>query len=382
MSATLFPLLFLVALAADDAPSAAARFDEARRLFDNHQYLDAAQVFSDLQVQTGDTALLYPTAQSLRLAGRCPEALVAYERFISEGDRLRERAQSAAAGSGVKRLSGDLVYAAARVVEMRTCLAAGRAQDARHQAQQLIINGDPVAAIGKLQPVWTEAKDASILPEIADLHRSRGDCKQSAELMDQAVKALSPIENLREAAAPGSHLARAVDALRRARAAKQDPSCVEGVAAAAGTKPAIKLASSDVPAAPPPMVDRPGESSSTPTNSDRAPGGAAPRWPLWTAGAGGVLLVGAGISFWQAKKAADELSALVKPGGYTKEAAEAIEDRGEQWNLAGKILVTTGAVVGVGSLVYYFVTKGGDPGTGPGAQITSRDAVFSWTGRF
>ena len=98
MTTALFPLLFALALSADGdvAPSAATRFDQARRLFDTGQYAEAARVFGELQSQTGDAALLYPTAQSLRLAGRCAEALTAYERFVSEGDRLRERAETAA----------------------------------------------------------------------------------------------------------------------------------------------------------------------------------------------------------------------------------------------------------------------------------------------
>ncbi|HET6284839.1 MAG TPA: hypothetical protein VFH73_28035 [Polyangia bacterium] len=385
MTPAFFPLLFALALSADgEVPAtAAARFDQARRLFDTGQYAEAARVFGELQVQTGDAALLYPTAQSLRLAGRCPDALAAYERFLGQADLLRERAETAAAGSGVKRLANDLIYAGARIVEMRTCVGYPKAQDARQAARPQAANGDTAAAIAKLSTVWIETKDATLLPEIADLHRVRGDCTQAGELLDLAVNTLAPIENLREVAAPGSHSARAADALRRARVARRELKCTPGASAPA-EKQGPKLAVAELPQATQPLVTRPGESNVVGTEPDRAPAATASgnlRWPLWTAGVGAALLVGGGVSFILAHQKSNEFESYMGMKGAEVKANQVYE-AGQRYDKIGIALVSTGAAVTAASLVYYFVVKDRDPGTGPGVKISGKDATFTWAARF
>jgi hypothetical protein len=360
--ALLTPLMVLLwaAPGGDATGSAAARFDEARRLFDGGQYPEAAEMFTELQAQTGDAALLYPAAQSLRLAGRCAEALAAYQRFVGAGDELRARAEAAPAGSGVKRLSTDLVYAGGRIVEMRACAARPRTAAAREEAQRRTAGGDAAAALAVMTPVWEETRDPTLLPELAELHRTLGNCHQAEELLDRAVTALVPVEGLQDAGPPGSDLAAAGEALRRARTAKLEAKCVPR--ARPDERAALAPIQTPTPP-PPPLVTQAGSESTQST--------ARPRWPLWTAGVGGALVAAGVTSLILANRTEGKLEERVGAYGHGDPEVENLYEEGATYNRWGRGLTVAGAVVTVAALVYYYAfRKRAGPTAGDRAGIT------------
>lgn len=355
---------------AANAPARTARFDEGRNLFDSGHYAEAAEIFTRLHVESGDATLLYPAAQSLRLAGRCAEALAAYQGFVDAKAQLLSRAEATGPESRVKRLVSDLDFSGARIVEMRTCGGRLSGQDVRSQAQLRRVSGDAAGAITLLSPLWDQTADPTILPDLADLHRTLGDCQRAATLFDLAITALTPIEVLAEVGAEGSDLTAARNALQRARTANAAPACVPRTTAAksASTGPAaVVTAAPEVN-----LVERGGPEKVKP---------APPRWPLWMAGAGGALLIGGGVFAILTYQTKNQIEALrTQPWDAGK--GQQLLDRRDWYERGTLALSITGGVIVAAASVYYLSARRRDPTTGPGVQISAAGTTLFWTGQF
>jgi len=354
-------------------PPLASRFEAGRALFDQGRYAEAAEIFSRLHTESGDGALLYPLAQSLRLAGRCADALAAYQGFAAQAEVLRERAQATGTESRIKRLALDLQNASGRVVEMQACVGRSAASSARSRATERRLAGDPAGARALLGPVWEQTNDPTVLPELAEAHRELGDCPKSAAALDLAVKSLGPIEVLEEAGAEGSDVAAAKEALQRARAARSGPACVPSPSAPADLGPTPGGPPRSSPSAPLITVESGGGTGTA--SSTRA------RWPLWVAAGGGALILG-GVTFLVlAHNTYGEVEAIRNQGWSDK--GDQLLARGDSYQMAGLALSIGGGVIAGGAVAYYYLVanKGGDRGV-PAVHVSRGAATLLWTGRF
>jgi hypothetical protein len=360
-----FPRKDAVAQAPDAAPAPAAAdaaaaastqalFDEARALFDRGQYAEAATVFARLHIQTDDAVVLYPLAQSQRLAGQCTAALASYQQFIAAEDGLRQRADAAAPGSSLKRVASDLLYARGRVVEMRICQSRPRLSAARQAAQRGLAASDPGAAIAALQKVWDDDRDPTALVDLAQLHQARSECPAATRSLDQAIEELTPTEALRAAGAPGSDLAEALGTLQRARQARQDLDCSAppAVRAPPAASPAVALA----PPVPAPQASTP--LAPRPVDLTHTQAAAAPRWPLMVAAGGGVVATAGLVSLWMAARASDDLTERLRDNDseWDRTSLDLDED-GRRHNLRGIVLTAAGAAVAGAALIYHFLPR-------------------------
>lgn len=370
-------LLLAVLLAAspeDDAAKGqaalATRFDAGRDLFDQGRYAEAADIFSRLHAESGDAALLYPVAQSLRLAGRCAEALNAYQGFAAQSQVLRNRAQENGSEDRVKRLALDLQNSSGRIVEMQACVGRSAAQKSRAAAVERRRTGDAAGALALLTEVWDQTKDPTVLPDLAELHRGLGRCQQAATLLDLAVTTLGPIEVLDEAGAEGSDVAAANEALKRARTARADAACVP--------RPANQASGAPVRAAAPTgAADPSGMVQSGGTAEVAKP----PRWPLWVAGAGAGLGVAGAVFLVLAHRTETEVEAI-RTAGWSAEG-DRLVSRGDFYEGAGLALSISGVVIGGGAAAYYYLSgKKKAPPAIPGVQLSRGAATFLWTGSF
>lgn len=369
----------------DDAttapPPLASRFEAGRDLFDQGHYAEAAEIFSRLHAESGDAALLYPLAQSFRLAGRCAEALTAYQGFGAQAEVLRARAQATGSESRVKRLALDLQNASGRVVEMQACVGRSAAAGARARARadERRQAGDAAGARALLEPVWEQTNDPTVLPELAEVHRQLGDCPKSTALLDLAVTSLGPIEVLEEAGAEGSDVAAAKEALQRARAAKGGPACVPRASAHAEAKSGSGGSLSGTPSVPPIGVVEGGQ-------RPEAAKVTRPRWPLWVAGGGGAAVLG-GVAFLVlAHRTESDVETKIRTQVWSEDVSRDVSrlrSRGNFYDRAGLALSIGGCVIAGGAMAYYYLVagKGGDRGV-PTVQVSRDAASLLWTGRF
>jgi len=238
LAASLLALLAQAPSANAADVSAEARFDQAKALYDQGRFDDAAEIFRQLHESTGKPVLLSSIAQSLRLAGRCAAALVAYQRFVDAEAELKQKASAADAGSGMKRVITDLQLAHGRIVEMRICASRNQSEPARQAAFRRLAGGEQAEALQVLQQIWEDGHDPTLLAEIAEIHRGQGHCDEAGRLLNLAIVELAPIEVL-GTESQGRDAAVAIEALRRARMAKLDFRCT----------------SASPPAPPPPGAD-------------------------------------------------------------------------------------------------------------------------------
>lgn len=77
-------LVLLLAMQEGEAREMKDLFERARREHQLGNYEAAATTFSDVYRKTGDPTMLFNAAQSLRLAGRSPEALAAYRGYLRD----------------------------------------------------------------------------------------------------------------------------------------------------------------------------------------------------------------------------------------------------------------------------------------------------------
>jgi hypothetical protein len=389
-----FPRKNAAAQAADAAPvpaatdaavaaSTQALFDEARALFDRGQYAEAATVFARLHIQTEDPVVLYPLAQSQRLAGQCTAALASYQQFIAAEDGLRQRADAAAPGSSLKRVASDLLYARGRVVEMRICQSRPRLSAARQAAQRGLAASDPGAAIAALQKVWDDDRDPTALVDLAQLHQARSECPAATRSLDQAIEELTPTEALRAAGAPGSDLAEALGTLQRARQARQDLDC-SAPPAVVRSPPAASPAVALAPPGPAPQAS----TLLAPRPVDVSQSSAAParRWPLLVAAGGGVVVAAGLFSLWKAAQTADQLSEQARKNDLEWEWDDdslALDRSNRRYNLAGITLTATGAAVAGGALIYHFLHRSPETvALVPVLQISRGDAALGFRAFF
>lgn len=379
MTTTAVALAVLLAASPQDDGTAepaalAARFDAGRDLFDQGQYAEAAEVFARLHAESGDAAVLYPAAQSLRLAGRCAEALTAYRGFAAQSQLLRDRAQATGSEARVKRLALDLQNSSGRIVEMQACVGRSAAQNARATAGARRLSGDRAGALALLTEVWEQTNDPTVLPELAELHRGLGACQQAITLLDLAVTTLGPIEVLDEAGAQGSDIAAAHEALQRARTARADASCVSRPAAAQASqgpgRAAAATASSTHPAG---VVERDGGADvARPVR---------PRWPLWAAGAGGGLAVGGAVFLVLAHRTESQVE-TIRTKAWSDEG-DRLLSRGNLYEGAGLALSIGGVVIAGGAVAYYYLSaKKGEAQAAPSVQLSRGAATLLWTGSF
>ncbi|MEA2700747.1 MAG: hypothetical protein QOI66_5018 [Myxococcales bacterium] len=348
-----------------------ARFEEARALFDSGRYPEAAALFERLRQDAGDPALLYPAAQSWRLAGRCPDALAAYEGFVAAGPDLRSRAAAAKPGSDVRRLSTDLLIARGRTIEMQICAAGARSETARAEARRLALAGEGAAAVVALQTAWTETQDPTLLVDLAALHRARKDCPHQREVLDSAELKLAPLEALADDGAPSLDLLAARRALQEARAASQNPGCVQ-------VPPAPALVVQRLPEVvePPPLNVTPAAATDVPATVVRK------GWPLWGVGLGGGLLAAGGACLWKAHSVRAEVDSYIRKPDWVLSERDAKTASLEGYNTAGIVLVAGGAVIGSAALIYYLSSKNDGQTASAALQVTGSGATFLWTSAF
>ena len=75
----------------EPAPARAA-YEQARREYQLGHYGQAADAFAELYRSQGDPVMLFNAAQSLRLAGRGPEAIAAYKGYLRDRPEAQNRA--------------------------------------------------------------------------------------------------------------------------------------------------------------------------------------------------------------------------------------------------------------------------------------------------
>jgi hypothetical protein len=219
---------------------------------------------------------------------------------------------------------------------MRVCVGRARTEAARKVAQQRLDAGDPAAALVMLRKLWDETADPSLLAELAEISRGQGDCERANRDLDQAIVTLAPVEAVREAAAPGSNLDVALDALRRARASKLAFACTPAPAPVVAPEPATKMAM--LPASP-----------ATPLVTTTAASPVRPRWPLWAAAGGGALALGGGVALLVARTAQQEL----ERGKYDETTGDDLVRRNERYGNVGTVLTASGVVLAAAGLAYY-----------------------------
>ena len=366
---------------ADGVPVASAQrlFDEATALFDKGQYAEAATVFARLYIQTKDPAMLYPLAQSQRLAGQCAEALESYERFVGADEELRRRAESAAPGAGLKRLTNDLVYARGRIVEMRVCRARARLGAARQSSQRALAAGDAPAALAAMERVWTEDRDPTALGDLAQLHQARGECAAATRSLELAIDELTPVEPLKAAGTPGSDLAEALATLTRLRAQHRDLTCKSAMPQQ--KVPATSLASVAV-------VERPVRAERPASGLVRAerplPAAGSSRWPLITAGVGAGLVAAGVGSLLMARRTQEKVNDhLMKTKGEWDAAGLDLVRQGNLYNGVGIGLTIGGGVVGGAALLYHFLRAPAEAvALTPQWQVAVGRSTLSFQARF
>ena len=118
-------------------------------------------------------------AQSLRSAGRCADALIAYQRFVEAEAELKQKAAAANPGSEMKRVITDLQLSHGRIVEMRICASRNQSDLARLAASRRLDDGEKAEALQVLQQIWEDGHDPTLLAEIAEIHRGQGHCAEA-----------------------------------------------------------------------------------------------------------------------------------------------------------------------------------------------------------
>jgi len=331
------------------ASSLPQRFEEGTALFDAGQYAGAAEIFAELHRQVGDPGLLYPLAQSLRLAGRCVEALAAYRSFVDASADLRSRAAKADSQARIERLTVDLNNASARLVQMRTCIGRlGGGQD-RAASRMRKASGDAQGAIASLSQVWEQTRDPTILPELAEWHRSAGNCTEAQALLDLAVSQLGALEAITGDGAEDLDLTAGRAALGKARALLAGPACsapqslprAQEDSAVVRTTATLTASSSlaNAPAGPPPV-----RLTQIPHAATSHPG-----WYPWAVGGlGGAIILAGAVCFWKDQQIQHELESQGNDTGRFSS--------GQAYYRAGIGLSGLGGALVVGAAVYAWAT--------------------------
>jgi tetratricopeptide (TPR) repeat protein len=334
LSSALGVILALAQPAPAPAPDAARLFEQAQALYRAGQYDQAAEMFGRLHQQTGKAALLSPLAQSLRLAGRCPDALAAYQKFLEAGDTLVAELEDAPDSEFKRELPKDLAIARARAVEMSMCVHRNDADQARATAAARLAAGQPRDAIAILDPAWQRTRDPAVALDLASAHRLEGNCDRARALYDETVTQLAPIEELPEPPEPGSDLARAAEVARRARTDRDTFRCMPGPKQPA---PAAAVTEAPPPAPPPP-----------PTSRGRTVA-------VWLGAGGGALILGGGVLLAMAAQTETKLEKHLKTEGWNQEAFR-LNDKGKLLNVTGLAVGGAGVLAAAGGLVLYLVT--------------------------
>lgn len=369
LAAILLVLMSSAGPAGDVPPSSLTmRFEEGRILFDGGRYAEAAEVFSELHGESGDAALLFPTAQSLRLAGRCREALTAYQGFVDASAELHVRAQTASSAARLERLASDLTNAQARLVQMRRCVARSSGQRAQTEARLRRAAGDPQGAIGLLSRLWEQTKDPTILPDLAYLHRMTGNCGQARTLLELAVQELTPVEVIALGEADDPDLDAGRIALEEARAALAGPPCTVPQPAPPPPVERHELQAMAVAPGAGPRLDATGQQAERDT----------PRWYVWAAGGlGAALVIGGGVCFWKLHEVQDQVDSYRKKGWDPVEGPRLL-DRGDAYQRAAVGLFVTGGVLVVGASLYALVAHDRKTSSRPVIQTTGIATRLGW----
>jgi len=322
-------------------PTPPERYAQGRELYDHGRYLEAAKIFVRLHTDTGEVSVLYAAGQSFRLAGQCPDALAAYEAFVSAADHA----------------DPDLELARARVIEMRVCANRSHSDLVRKKADRLA-PVDPTSAVTLLENEWQETSDPTIVPALVRLQRRLGTCDRAAVLLDKAIEALRPIEALAESAPPSSDVGTGRDTLNELQRIKSNESCIpmEVTAHEKG---------------PPPIVSLPDRPDST------APPRA--RWPTWAMAGAAVLIAAGGVSGALMYRAESDLDNYGKKNiPWDPHGTQLLQD-GQRYQLGAVVLTATGVVVGATALVYRTFFGAGATSN---RQTASRSAVRRFISSF
>jgi hypothetical protein len=335
------------------------RFEQGRALYDRGRYSEAAEIFVRLHAETGEASVLHAAGQSFRLAGKCQDALAAYEAFVSAADDTHPRAERAPPASDEPGVPSDLDLARARVIEMRVCANRSRTLLVREEAAHLT-SISPTAALAILDKEWKQTSDPTLLPELLRLLQQAGACDLAAIRLDAAIAALRPIEALADAAAPSSHVTAARVTLNDLQRIKKDERCV----------PMTVKNREKVPLRTMPAFD--------PRQSD---GGGTPgvRWSTWAMGGAAVLIVAGGISgalMYRTQSQLDEYGREHRP--WDTRGAQLLQD-GHDYQLGAIVLMTTGVAIGATALVYRIFVAANETSH---RQTASRSAVLRSIGSF
>ena len=92
-------LLLAQVSAANARAESAARFGQAKALYDQGRFDEAAELFRQVHESTRDPLVLLGLANSLRQAGRCAAALTAFEGILEVEADLKQREAAASADS-------------------------------------------------------------------------------------------------------------------------------------------------------------------------------------------------------------------------------------------------------------------------------------------
>jgi hypothetical protein len=350
--------LWLVDPNATPPMTPAERFAEGRTLYDRGRYLEAAEIFVRLHSDTGEVSVLYAAGQSFRLAGKCQDALAAYEAFVSAADSAHPRTKRVPLPSDDQRATSDVDLARARVIEMRVCANRSHSGLVRERAGGLT-KSDPAAALAILENEWQQTRDPTILPPLARLQRRMGACDRAATSLDAGIDAVGSIETLADAALPNSDVGTARDTLNELQRLKTDEHCVP-----------VTVTIRDRRESPPftPIADV----------SDRSAPARA-RWPTWAMGGAAVLIVAGGVSGALMYRTQNELDVYGQENRLWDSRGSQLYQDGQRYQLGAVVLTTTGIVMGATALFYRALSRAGGTSN---RQTASRSAVLRSIGSF
>jgi hypothetical protein len=343
---------------ARQAATPAERFAEGRALYDHGHYLEAAEIFVRLHSETGEVSVLYAAGQSFRLAGKCQDALAAYETFVSAADSAHPRGKRVPLPTDEQQTTTDVDLARARVIEMRVCANRSHSGIMREKASSLA-PVDPATALALLENEWQQTRDPTILPPLVRLQRRTGACDHAATSLDAGLDALAPIETLADAALPNSDVGTALDALNELKRIKTDEPCAPVTITIRDRKESPRI---------------------TPV-ADLSDGGtpARVRWPTWAMSGAAVLIVAGGVSGALMYRTQGELDDYGKKGLTWDGRGTQLFQDGQRYQLGAIVLTSTGIVMGTTALLYRALSGAGGTSN---RQTASRSAILRSLGSF